>query len=159
MEIKTSKLLFLLALTVFAGHLKLEESREKKPLSNYNDFSIYIKSQSTPYYIEPEVNGTIINDYYSLIAQYNWDAKIAYAILQAESKKDPEAENLKDHHKGCIGSFGLFQIGCIHIGKYGLTKENIKDPEKNIKVAYSLYKDYGWKIWGAYTDESYLDFL
>ncbi len=100
-------------------------------------------------------------DYYSIISKYDWDAEIMYAILKAESSKNPEIINWKDYHKssGCYGSFGLMQLGCVWFGKYGLTEDNWKDPETNIRVAYEVYKAQGLRAWGAYTDKSYLRFL
>jgi hypothetical protein len=87
----------------------------------------------------------------ALIGQdYEWDWDIANAVLKAESGGNPNAYN-PEWHKGCQGSFGLWQIACVHIGKYGLTRENIFDPEVNTEVAYKLWQEYGWEIWGAYS--------
>ncbi len=97
--------------------------------------------------------------YYNEIAKYDWNVSVAYAIMMAESNGNPEAVNWRDNHKVCKGSFGLFQMACSHIDSYGLTSDNIKDPETNIRAAYLLYKQRGWRPWGAYTNKSYLAFL
>jgi hypothetical protein len=97
--------------------------------------------------------------YYSEIAKYDWNVGVAYAIMMAESGGNPEEINWKDNHRVCNGSFGLFQMACVHIGKYGLISENINTPEANVRAAYLLYKQRGWSPWGAYTNKSYLAFL
>lgn len=90
-----------------------------------------------------------------MIEQYDWDVKIAHAIMMAESSGSSTVVNWRDSHKSCNGSYGLFQIGCLH----ETNTEILKDPEYNIKRAYELYKESGWRIWGSYTDLRYLDYL
>lgn len=72
----------------------------------------------------------------------------------AESGGNSNASNLNDRHNGCIGSYSLMQVACIHTG---LAAEY--DPYKNMEVAYSIYKRQGWQPWGAYTSGAYLRFM
>jgi hypothetical protein len=90
-----------------------------------------------------------------LINQYDWDTDVAYAVMMAESSASSTVVNWKDSHRGCSGSYGLFQIGCLH----ETDPEILKDPEYNVQRAYELYKQNGWRIWGGYTNKSYLRFL
>lgn len=89
------------------------------------------------------------------------DWRTAYAVMFAESSGRPNAVNYKDFHRAgnCWGSYGLMQLGCLHIGNYGLTAENIKDPETNLRVAHYLWERDGWRIWGSFTDERYREYL
>jgi len=88
------------------------------------------------------------------IAEYDWDYNTAVAVMLAESKANPKAVNIDDHHNGCNGSYGLYQIACIHDDP-----AKLKDPDYNIERAYELYQESGWEIWGAYTNKSYLAYL
>lgn len=63
-----------------------------------------------------------------------------------ESNGVATASNWKDSHKGCDGSFGLMQIGCLH----GHDREELYDPATNIEVAYQLWKDSGFQPWSTY---------
>lgn len=81
--------------------------------------------------------------------------KVAVAVAMAESGLNPRATNMKDNHGVCKGSFGIFQLGCLH-------EDNpiaLYDVEYNIKRARELYEESGWTIWGAYTDKRYLAYL
>lgn len=109
--------------------------------------------------IAPYVLGVYIDDVESIIAQYDWDVRLATAIFRAESQLEPQAVNKMDNHKVCVGSYGVAQIGCIHFGKYGIDWDNWDDPEVNIRTAYLIYREKGWEPWGAYTDKSYLSYI
>jgi len=70
----------------------------------------------------------------------------------AESELNQYAINSTDYHKGCIGSYGIFQIGCLHESDPNV----LYDVEYNIKRARELYDKSGWLPWGAFTDGRYL---
>lgn len=74
------------------------------------------------------------------------DPVTAVAIAEAESSLNTEAENLNDSHNGCIGSFGLMQIACIH---YDGDSEDLKDIDLNLKIARQIYDQHGWSKWGG----------
>lgn len=86
---------------------------------------------------------------------FNEEPTIALAVARAESGLNPSAVNAKDTHKGCKGSYGLFQIGCIH----EKNTEKLLNVEYNIKKAHEIYTTQGWKPWGAYTDGSYKKYI
>lgn len=53
---------------------------------------------------------------------------------------------------------GLFQLNSIHFKK-GYTLKDFADCEKNIKIAYEIYKRQGWQPWVAYTSGAYKKFI
>lgn len=93
-------------------------------------------------------------DVYLLLAKYDWDISTAYAIMMAESGGNPNAINWADKHKSCSGSFGLFQLACFRG-----TAEQLLNPETNVRMAYELYLQKGWKPWTTYLNESFRKFL
>jgi soluble lytic murein transglycosylase-like protein len=132
------------------------ETIVEQHLADISDFPIsenYLVSIGNPVYQkEPCL--------YNLINQYNWNAKLMYAIMMAESGGNPNIVNKRDYHRSsnCYGSYGAFQIGCGWFGKYGLTKENVFDPATNIRVAYEIFKTQGLRAWGVYTNGAYKKF-
>jgi len=90
-----------------------------------------------------------------LVAKYDWDVEIMTAIFMAESSGSTTVVNHKDNHRVCIGSYGLAQIGCLHVDD----PEKLKDPVYNIEIAYMLWKRDGINIWGSFTDKRYLKFM
>lgn len=79
--------------------------------------------------------------------------EVALAVAKAESGLVPTASNWQDNHKVCKGSFGIFQVGCLHESDYTA----LYDVEYNIKRAREIYDAAGsWEPWGAYTSGAYL---
>jgi soluble lytic murein transglycosylase-like protein len=106
---------------------------------------------------KPQILGYYVSrPYYSEFLKYNWDARLMYAIMLAESGGNTEAVNKGDRHSNCSGSYGLMQLGCLHFGKYGLAHDNWHIPEVNIRVAYEIYQRQGLRAWGAYSSGAYL---
>jgi len=75
---------------------------------------------------------------------------LAVAIAKAESGLYDRALN-PEAHRGCYGSYGIFQIACVHTDD----TEALYDIETNIKKARQIYEEKGWQPWGAYTDGNY----
>lgn len=79
----------------------------------------------------------------------------------AESGLNPKASNWQDSHRGCTGSFGIFQIGCVHESDL----DTLYNVEKNIRIARAIYDDAkartgnGWAPWGAHSNGSYLAYM
>ena len=91
-----------------------------------------------------------LKDYYlyDLLKPYDWDIDEAYQVLIYESGGNPKAVNWADKHRNCDGSFGLFQIACVHMENYGIKDyQELFEPEKNIGIAYDLWKKDGWGPW------------
>ena len=88
----------------------------------------------------------------SLVNDYDWDTRIAYAVCMAESGGNTNAANYNDNHGRCIGSFGLMQLACFWT-------DNPTDPHANMAKAYEIYKSQGWRPWGAFTSGAYLRFM
>lgn len=89
--------------------------------------------------------------------QYDWDASIALAIMQAESGCNPSAHN-PANFDGSNDS-GLFQINSIHVASGLISEEARRDPVQNIKAAYDIYQGGGWSAWSAYNNGAYRKFL
>ena len=83
--------------------------------------------------------------YRNEISKYDWNIETAMAVCDIESNGSITATNWKDSHKTCDGSFGLFQVGCLH----GVDKEDLYNPEINIRVAYQIYLKQGWSAWST----------
>jgi len=84
------------------------------------------------------------------------DPVTAVAVAMAESRLNPYALNSKDSHRGCNGSYGIFQVGCLH----ETDPSKLYDVEYNVKRAKEIYLAAGsWQPWGAKTDGSYLAYL
>lgn len=88
------------------------------------------------------VSNSHSSDYGYLIRQYDWDWKIAEKILLCESSNNPKAYN-PERHRGCNGSYGLFQISCL----YWKEGEDKFDPALNVERAYEVYKKQNWNAW------------
>jgi hypothetical protein len=107
--------------------------------SNYSpvtpNFSVYgiLYHEADPNYL------------YNLISQYSWDIDTAYKIMVCESRGKSSAYN-SEWHYGCRGSYGLFQVACVH-SKYVDSLWDLYDPEENVRVAYEIWKKQGWWAW------------
>ena len=88
-----------------------------------------------------------------IISEYDWNSEVAKAVMMAESHGNPKAYN-PEWHRGCQGSFGLFQVACVHEEN----PEKLFNESYNIQRAYELHQEHGWRIWGAYSNKSYLTF-
>jgi hypothetical protein len=73
----------------------------------------------------------------------------------AESGLNPNATNWQDSHRGCIGSYGIFQIGCLHEKDPNV----LYDIEYNIKRARQIYEAEGWRPWGAHSNGSFMAYM
>lgn len=93
--------------------------------------------------------------YRGLVSQYNWDTNVALAVMQAESSCNTNQDTTNDGHTICMGSRGLFQIGCDSTANYA----GMFDPATNIAQAYALYSTRGWQPWSTYNTGAYLKFL
>ena len=94
--------------------------------------------------------------YRHLVSQYDWAVTTAMAIMRAESGCSPLADNTGLNRDGSNDK-GLFQVNSIH---HRLISDHDRlIPEKNIAVAYQIYKGSGWKAWSAYNNKAYLKYL
>ena len=107
-----------------------------------------VTGELTTYWSEDKVK--------ALIRQVFWEDPItAVAVAMAESRLKPYALNAQDSHSGCNGSYGIFQIGCLH----ETDPSTLYDVEYNVKRAKEIYVQSGWRPWGAYTNKSYLAYV
>ena len=118
---------------------------------------IYQSNTLTPRVAEAPVS--TLASVESIIAKYDWDDRLAIAIFKGESGLNPTAVNRKDNHRVCMGSYGIAQLGCVHFGNYGLTKYNWDEPAANIRAAYLLYQERGWRPWAVFTTGRFRRYL
>jgi len=81
------------------------------------------------------------------VSQYGWNVDVALAVMKAESGCNPNADNVADRHQTCMGSRGLFQIGCNSTSFYA----RMFEPQWNMDAAWSIYSKRGWRPWGVCT--------
>jgi len=92
------------------------------------------------------------------------DVPTIVAIAMGESSGNPRAHN-PDASTG-DNSYGLMQInmlgqmGADRRAQFGLgSNEELFDPVKNFAAAKTIYDSQGLGAWGAYTNQSYKDFM
>ncbi len=133
--------------------------RLEDELESYNREELHIRefvlmSENTIVHngqIKPQVFGVKVHDerpFADIVAQYDWHYEVAMAVMREESSYNPNAIN-REGHRGCNGSYGLYQVACVHFGKYGINWDNWNDPEVNIRAAYLIYKEQGFRPWGV----------
>lgn len=94
----------------------------------------------------------------SLAFNYDWPQQTAYAVCMAESSGGHTMYNGNDNHGQCVGSYGLFQIGCFWFPYYGY--EISYDANVNVQIAYNIWKRQGgFGAWTTYTGGKYLRYL
>ncbi len=142
---------------IFAVKAEAPEKEETIIDLEITDTDLFLVAEGSLYHHKPKVYASK-SSLYSLIEMYDWDARLMYAIMMAESGGNTNAVNKEDNHRSCKGSYGLFQIGCLHFGKYGINYANWNYPSTNIKAAYEIYKVQGLRAWGVYTNGSYKRF-
>jgi len=149
------KILFISLVVSFLATLTLESARAEAPAKELeNEITDQTKDSNSVLIAPISIPKGKCSDYADMVAQYDWDYKTAMAVLKAESGCDSSIVNWGDNHKVCMGSAGLFQIGCVNA-----SIEEMKNPKANIQKAYDLYSERGWQPWGAYTDGRYLQYL
>lgn len=102
--------------------------------------------------------------YKDIISKYDWPVDVAMQICKDEShgyaanvNTNPSETHYADaaHTKVlCVGSLGLFQIGCFWPASLGFTKADLTDPEKNIAMAYEIWVKQGFYPWSTYHPKS-----
>ena len=64
-------------------------------------------------------------------------------IAREESRMGADPYN-PEWHKGCQGSYGLFQIACLH---YEGDPKDLYDNDLNIQLAKKVYETQGFDAW------------
>lgn len=77
----------------------------------------------------------------------------------AESKGNPTIDNAGTNRDGSV-DYGLMQINSIHADMVAGDLESLRNPQVNIKIAYSLSKGgTDWTAWSVYNNGKYLAYL
>ena len=116
---------------------EVEFERQESELFNEQGF---LKAPIMVTYQESQVLGVKKDNYYHLLTGKTWNADLMYRIMKCESSLNPRAHN-PEWHKGCQGSYGLFQVACVH------GYSNLYDPESNIEAAYRVWQKQGYWAW------------
>lgn len=78
-----------------------------------------------------------------------WVGQCFVRIVRRESGFNRWAVNWNDRHANGRGSFGLLQIGRIHVGRVGGDYRRLYDPLTNLRVGRALYRSSGFRPWGG----------
>lgn len=95
----------------------------------------------------PPITPLPCSQYKPLVAKYKWHVDVALKVMEAESSCNAGQDTTTDWHPTCLGSRGLFQIGCDSTVDYAA----MLNPEANIAQAYALYTRRGWQPWSSTT--------
>lgn len=90
----------------------------------------------------------------TLVNNYTWDTKTAYAICMAESHGNTNAYNM---NANSTTDGGLMQINSIHADIISL--QDRYNPVKNVAAAYQIYLGSGFKAWSTYNSGAYLRYM
>lgn len=101
--------------------------------------------QETPESQTTQVTGC--ESYRPLLAQYNWDVKVMFAVMQAESNCNPNAVSPPNYDG--LRDFGLLQL-------HG---QEIYNPTANIQAAYNIWLRQGYGAWSVWNSNAYLRYL
>jgi hypothetical protein len=105
----------------------------------------------------------VANDPCRLVYDYqDWDARVMYAICKAESggKADVVGDTHITYYQNGVlygMSTGLFQIR--YLPGRDAHPDKMKDPEANVRMAYSIFKSQGLQAWSVYTNGKYLNYI
>ena len=98
--------------------------------------------------VSRRINSSVVK---SIVAQYDWDVDEAMLISWCESRFNAHAVN---HNPPIEISIGLFQINTLAQASYLKRFSGVddivtwlKNPDNNVRFAYSLYSDLEWKPW------------
>ena len=96
------------------------------------------------------------------INKYDWDAKVATAVMKAESKCDTKIKGdtdliYEENGREYGYSVGAFQIRILP----GREDCDTFDLEKNVSCAYNIYLDAGRKFtdWSMFVNAKYREYL
>lgn len=96
--------------------------------------------------------------YLPLVEKYDWDARIALAVMEAESHCKTDAVGDTWEIGGIVApSCGLMQVRTI--AEWRGTCEQLHNPEFNIDIAYKVYVGQGWKAWSVFNNGAYKKYL
>lgn len=77
----------------------------------------------------------------------------------AESGGKAAIDNAGTNTDGSV-DYGLMQVNSIHADMVGGDLESLRNPQVNVRVAYSLsHQGNDWTAWSAYNNGKYRKFL
>jgi hypothetical protein len=172
-NLKITMAVFVFVIMPIVGLMKLGDMTSPQSTTDAQVLAVTTESVETPEQTKDPMVAereailakvpTACEPYVELIQKYDWDHKLAAAVMAAESSCIPTRDNMDDHHvfADCEadGSHGLFQIAICWKPVYNVT-ESLYDPETNIELAYKIWQRTGsFDQWGAYSDGRYKQYL
>ena len=96
--------------------------------------------------------------YKKLVDRYDWDKRVAMAVMRAESgcRANAVGDNYPIRGLHAV-SCGLFQVRTV--AKWRGTCKQLQKPSFNVKIAHKVYKGQGWKAWSVINNGKYLRYL
>lgn len=89
--------------------------------------------------------GSNVEQWHGLVSQYFTDVDTALCLIHYESGGNPDAKNPRSTARG------LFQIlASLWAPHFGVTYEQLYDPETNVRLAAQIYAQQGWGAWSPY---------
>jgi hypothetical protein len=109
------------------------------------------ETKSTPHLTPQIAKSHQITDgvlaWQNLIAKYFPQEEVVNA-LKIASKENGAGDPGRTHrNRNGTVDYGLFQINSVHAAKVGGNLEKLKDPETNVKVAFQIWQEQGWRPW------------
>lgn len=77
----------------------------------------------------------------SIVCSYDWPCGQALSVMRCESSGDPMAYS--------AGNYGLFQLSAVHAGRVGGDPRAFFDAEVNVKTAFQIWTEQGWRPWAC----------
>lgn len=126
---------------------RAEEGLEMGMLSDLNRFMsahrAHFYSVQVP--ISRYTIGYSVEQWRPLVSQHFEDVETALCLMEHESRGNPNAKNPTSSARG------LFQIlGSLWAPHFGIAKDDLYDPELNIRLAAEIYEMQGWWAWSPY---------
>ena len=88
--------------------------------------------------------GSDVEQWRALVADHFSDIEMALCVMRYESGGNPRAASPTDDH-------GLFQIHYPIWGPaFGVSRQDLYDPETNVRLARRIWESQGWSAWSAY---------
>ena len=142
---------FAVVLFVFIWNIGLAHAPDNPVISDFIVIQGSAVRGNTPMFsLHLPVYGALVGgvEHYDLMADCGWDLDVAYAVMWAESRGNPNAINWNPKTKDY--SIGLFQINLYgELAKNRPSVEWLLVAENNIMYACEMWQKKSWKPWSV----------